>query len=587
MKLGDSPITSAVAGGSRGFLQALDGAGGVNAGVLALAQADGTLQYLNIDDDDKVRFGSADPSGDPETNSLLAASTGALLTDGTNWLSNCLQAAAAMDLKSRRNVTTDVDDDFSDGDLNTGLWRTYDVDAQYEIDEVTSPGRYLEHMIVAGGTASGAFIRSRYQLTGDFDFQIAVAALLLTGSSTSDPGFVWILGAVLASEADVDVATWIASPTAAIAADGCFIRNEARGGGANNRARAFVTNAGVETADADVVDVLLPVGGQFRITRSGTTFTAFYRLDPGDGWTQVAQGTGPAGTVEVIIGIRNDDGGGAGLNVGDFTGTTDFQLTSGSASKAVEDGPYSIVEGFGSGLPAGESFWEVYDGPQDTLLAKVAYDAASEPEIVSGESDVTRGVVRIAGESVGNDPGLLVLENDTPAALFLWAAADGIWYGTAKPTTPATDGIFMGPIEQAGIAVSAGGGTQNTSGTPDAFEVITQWTSNMAGAKGAAANSGGFVVTIGSAGTYRVDWTISFGGATTTEYTVRPFVEGVALADGEGQRQIGSTNEIGSFSGRAYFIAAAGDDIDLRVAADVATKAFAVMSGSMMVQRVG
>lgn len=141
------------------------------------------------------------------------------------------------------------------------------------------------------------------------------------------------------------------------------------------------------------------------------------------------------------------------------------------------------------------------------------------------------------------------------------------------------------------IYIAGGTGTQNTNATPDTFDLITQFNSDGANGlstAGATPDKANDKIILVDTGHWLVLWNISFNGASgSPDYTCSPFLAGTEVSVARAGRETSSTDtgNFGSFG--IIDNDSASQDLDLRIAANDASKAFEVVEASLLAVRIG
>lgn len=201
---------------------------------------------------------------------------------------------------------------------------------------------------------------------------------------------------------------------------------------------------------------------------------------------------------------------------------------------------------------------------------------AGDPEVLAGTADPT------AGGGVAAPEGSLYLR---------YAAGSGALY--VKTGAADTAWNSLEAIQAYGsIYVSGGSITQTTNATPGDFDVVTAFNTSD-GANGLASGTTPVKtsnkITLDTAGVYAIDLACAFVGDSTSggvTFTVKAYVEGVVQDQIAFQRKTAST-DVGSAVAYGLISVNAGDDLDLRVAADAASSSFTPVEMNLTVMRVG
>jgi len=140
------------------------------------------------------------------------------------------------------------------------------------------------------------------------------------------------------------------------------------------------------------------------------------------------------------------------------------------------------------------------------------------------------------------------------------------------------------------IYVAGGSTTQVTNASADTFDLITGF-NTAAGADGAsngATNAkASNKITLDTAGTYKVTFSVSWTGTTNETYTMKVYLNGAAQDNVLLERKIGTGTDTGRAACSGYIVAAAGQDLDVRVAAAGTSSDFIPSSMNLNCARVG
>jgi hypothetical protein len=337
------------ASGERAGYLDLEQGGADKAAVIVMRSASAAyVKYINMDSTGNMRYGTTDPDGDPDVNPLMATGLGALLVDGSVFMTGPVEAQAGVVIRSRRNLLEsydDVDDAFDDNVLNTAIWNGPDhAYAEFSVEEIGGSLK-MSYDDSEGTNSKADGITSKFRLQGNFDVRIKVTSY--TGISLNrnfiavgEPDSSWDQTSALVAELST---TFNGMAIMAMTDVGPEFRSVYR-----------VSGEGAGTVLQDGTD---PASGVLlRIARSGTTVTSYYR-NPGDGsWTQMQSQAINSNEWQVYVGMHS-----ANTEGDATTNWNNFDVTAGTIVKSVSDGPYVVVDGYGPQLPAGEDALLVYD----------------------------------------------------------------------------------------------------------------------------------------------------------------------------------------------------------------------------------
>lgn len=186
--------------------------------------------------------------------------------------------------------------------------------------------------------------------------------------------------------------------------------------------------------------------------------------------------------------------------------------------------------------------------------------------------------------------GVVLMFDESNDEVWFWcrdqtAALSELRIQRTDPGTDDTVGMLLGPHSHGEIYCTGASATQTTDAVPGNFDVVTGFTTNSGNAAGGvtedAAND---KITVNEAGTYLVWFQGSVVADSGTTYKLRVYVNGVAqtLATSEWLADGG----VESISGVGLVVAAAGVDIDLRVADDAGSANFTPHEMQLCVLRV-
>ena len=153
-------------------------------------------------------------------------------------------------------------------------------------------------------------------------------------------------------------------------------------------------------------------------------------------------------------------------------------------------------------------------------------------------------------------------------------------------TNSTTAGVVPGSsITHGEIYLSGGTTNQTTNTTADTFDVITVWASNGE-SNGTTPDQANNVITLDEAGTYLVGFSVSFSGTVQATFECRAYVNGVAQTQCSLERKLGTGGDVGSASFQGIVTATAGQDLDVRVAADTGSDTFTPSEMNLTVLRI-
>jgi hypothetical protein len=330
-----------------------------------------------------------------------------------------------------------------------------------------------------------------------------------------------------------------------------------------------------------------------RFVRSGGAFSLYYRVptaapqDPsteGD-WVQLGATTAYAPTRpggQVATGVTSSA----------VYAAEEFYSKSSSPVPATATGPQWRIGSLAT-LPAGEPLVEWYLGPETVtanLYALHEHDADGDVVFTIGQRDVFRGILQAEAETGGSEPGLLSLVDAGGVANYLWVANTTLRISqNTKPATPDA-GFAIGPLGYGGIYVTAGAAPQPTNATPGTFDVVTGFTTNYGPSQFVAPDAANDRVTAAVDGDYFVEWHVSLTGdaANPTTYTFAVFSDGVEVPGSRGAVSTVDASTLVDVMGKALFTpAAAGDQVDLRVAATEASADVTPVEAQLVLMRLG
>ncbi len=120
-----------------------------------------------------------------------------------------------------------------------------------------------------------------------------------------------------------------------------------------------------------------------------------------------------------------------------------------------------------------------------------------------------------------------------------------------------------------------------TAGT---FEVITAFDKEGTSTADTTINTGANTITIGTAGDYLINFSVSYSGVANKEYDIAVFIDDVKVDESQTHRTLGSGGAVGVVAGVGIIASiTAGQVIDLRAAPETNGNQVTVIHGSLAV----
>jgi len=146
-------------------------------------------------------------------------------------------------------------------------------------------------------------------------------------------------------------------------------------------------------------------------------------------------------------------------------------------------------------------------------------------------------------------------------------------------------------LHHGSIYIDTGVTTQTTNATPGTYDVMTGWNTAQ-GADGISSSGvtpakASNKITIVETGIYSVEFLCSFSGTGNSTFELQGYLGGVAQAQLQVQRKLGTGGDVGSagFSG-TIDVTSGSTDIDIRVASDGVSDSFTPVQANLKVTRV-
>lgn len=420
------------------------------------------LYYMALGPSGNLYFGSNEVTTDATVNPLLAASLGAILEDGSTYFDNSAYAehANTYAIKSRKNLiadVTDLNDDFSDGDLNSTFW-DYHVNAD-PLYNIVEAGTTLQMTAWTDQAAndpvySGNIVCSKWKLSGDFEIIVEFGGITDISWSFGD-GIRWAVGMIPFvadinnSAQDAELEIFVESSQAQQWTNGWGMaayhyRNY---GGSQGGYCSSIANAEYGAGFTSQPDGNLTADGyRLKWVRSASNVSLYQSVAGSGVWTALFENVAGISS-DVMLAFANSANDAKGIwNINEVT------LVSGSASYDTAAGPYLTVEGYGARLAEGEDiacFKDGDAGEDGEVVARIK--ARGDMEIsgdltVRGELTVMSGETIFAGVSgeqpgkmellpgAANYPGRLVMHPASGAKQFMNVDDSGlIRFGTTDP----------------------------------------------------------------------------------------------------------------------------------------------------------
>jgi hypothetical protein len=171
---------------------------------------------------------------------------------------------------------------------------------------------------------------------------------------------------------------------------------------------------------------------------------------------------------------------------------------------------------------------------------------------------------------------------DTAAA---FAADDeiAIWDTSASATKKATAADFVGAAGAYAFIYTARGSTAQT-GIGTSFVKLTGFASDGAAAD-ATPDQANNKITVNTTGTYQISLDVSFSGSSSATFSFEVYVNGASIDLGL-QRKLGTAGDVGNSGCGGLAAITTGQDVEVYVKADGASKSITPVYLNLFVHRV-